>query len=471
MLRNGGPILMVQVENEYGNYYGTYAKDHTYTSKLAAIMRAAFGGMLYTTDASTSGIVSGAIPGVLSAIDGDPKTGLAIRTQYVTDNSSLGPLLDGEFYSRWYTYWGPRSSFQTYEGDNSGAAAQAANMEYILSSSFSFSLYMFHGGTNFAYGNGAVSLGSGLQPFIPSYDYGAPIDETGRPATIFNNFLAVIQKHVPAGSIPSLPSTPPMMAVPDYTLTPALGLFDQLPSNSTRSSSPQNMEALGQSFGYILYEYISTAAVSGKVQPGPGVPRDRVIVYVNGQKQGVIDAIYATPNTVNITLRKGDKLWLLVENLGRVDFNPLILDQRKGILGEVTIGGTNITGWNHYPFPLDVPPSGVSKGAAASVQPNGPPVFYRGSFTTNLTGMAADTFLQLPGGTKGVVWVNGFNLGRYWVVGPQQELYVPGCYLNAGSPNEVIILELEPGNSTRVARGVSKRTWANHPDPDCNSCK
>ena len=137
----------------------------------------------------------------------------------------------------------------------------------------------------------------------------------------------------------------------------------------------------------------------------------------------------------------------------------------------MTIGSTKITGWNHYTFPLDVPPSGASKGTVTSVKANGPPVFYRGSFTTNLTGMAADTFLQLPSGQKGVVWVNGVNLGRYWAVGPQQELYVPGAWLKAGTPNEVIVLELEPGSSDRVARGVVKRTWANNPDPDCNGCK
>jgi len=122
----------------------------------------------------------------------------------------------------------------------------------------------------------------------------------------------------------------------------------------------------------------------------------------------VIDAIYKTPATVNINVVKGDKLWHLVENLGRVDNG--FTDQTKGIVGDVTVGSTKVTSWNHYNFPLETVPS---LSGSKSVAANGPPVWYRGAFTTSKTGMAADTFLSLPGGVKGVVFVNGYNLGRY----------------------------------------------------------
>jgi hypothetical protein len=133
----------------------------------------------------------------------------------------------------------------------------------------------------------------------------------------------------------------------------------------------------------------------------------------------------------------------------------------------VTVGGTKISGWKHHNFPLETAPS---LSGSTTVVANGPPVWYRGTFTTSQTGMAADTFLSLPGGVKGVVFVNGYNLGRYWTIGPQQELFVPGCYLHQGSANEVLVLELEPGTASRVAKGVATRTWKNNPDPDCYNC-
>jgi len=256
--------------------------------------------------------------------------------------------------------------------------------------------------------------------------------------------------------------------VSDFTLTPVVGLFDKL-SGGTTSSAAISMEQLGQSFGYILYQYKANAAISGKVQPGD-YPRDRVIVYVNGVKKGVIDAIYKTPATVNVTLNAGDTLWLFVENLGRADYTSRILDQRKGLVGSVSIGGTAITGFTIFKFPLDTLPSNIATAGTRSVSASGMPVFYRGTFTTSNSGQAADTFLQLPGGVKGVVFVNGFNLGRYWTVGPQQELYLPGSVLNVGSANTVIVLELEPGTASRVARGVSTRNWNNNADPDCSDC-
>lgn len=246
-------------------------------------------------------------------------------------------------------------------------------------------------------------------------------------------------------NVPAVPSTPPVAAVAGFALTPLQGLFDALPTPRT-ASSPLSMEATGQVLGYILYESIMTTSASGKVQPGSGAPRDRVIVYVNGKKQGVIDAIYKSPATVNVNLSKGDKLWLLVENLGRNKMGNS--DQTKGIVGDVTISSTKVTGWNHYNFPLETAPS-LSSSSSKAVTASGPPVWDRGTFTTSQTGMAADTFLSFPGGVKGVLFVNGYNLGRYWTIGPQQELFVPGCYLQTGAANEVLVLELEPGTASR----------------------
>ena len=456
----GGPILMVQVENEYG-YVGS---DHAYTSALSNLMKTSFPNTKqYTNDGSQSGAIkSGQVPGALSVIDGtDSKNGFTLRDQVITDQSSLGPLMNGEFWIRWFDAWGPRNGHSSYDSDTNGRTGRANELDWILSNGHHFSIYMFHGGTSFAFGSGSGGPNP-VSPFTTSYDYGAPLDETGRPAAIYTNFRNAIIKYSP--NTPEVPSIPPVTGVPEFTLTPIRGLFDELPAPRT-SSSPLSMEATGQVFGYILYESIITAAASGKVQAGSGAPRDRVIVYVNGQKKGVIDSIYKTPANVNINLVKGDKLWLLVENLGRVDNG--FTDQIKGIVGDVTVGNTKLNNWNHYNFPLETAPS---LSGSKSVGANGPPVWYRGMFTASKTGMAGDTFLSLPGGVKGVVFVNGYNLGRYWTIGPQQELFVPGCYLRSDGANEVLVLELEPGTAGRTAKGVATRTWKNNADPDCNTC-
>ncbi|KAH7364708.1 glycosyl hydrolases family 35-domain-containing protein [Rhexocercosporidium sp. MPI-PUGE-AT-0058] len=436
LITKGGPILMVQIENEYG-YVGS---DHSYTSALSKLLQTSFPNMKqYTNDGSQAGALrSGQVPGALSVIDGiDSKGGFTLRDSTITDKSSLGPLMNGEYWIRWFDAWGPRNGHSSYDGDSNGRSGRASELDWILTNGHHFSIYMFHGGISFAFGSGSG-------------------------AAIYTNFRNSILKHTT--NVPAVPSTPPLTAVAEFALTPMQGLFDDLPTPKA-STSPVSMESLGQVFGYILYESTITASLSGKVQAGPGAPRDRVIVYVNGKKQGVMDAIYKTPATVNINVVNGDKLWLLVENLGRADNG--FSDQTKGIIGDVTVGGTKVTGWNHYNFPLDNAPS---LNGTKAVTANGPPVWYSGTFTTSQSGMAADTFLSLPGGVKGVVFVNGYNLGRYWTIGPQQELFVPGCYLHTGAANQVIVLELEPGTASRVAKGVATRTWKNNPDPDCSSC-
>ncbi|GAM43980.1 hypothetical protein TCE0_060f19230 [Talaromyces pinophilus] len=461
----GGPILMVQVENEYGNY----GSDHSYTQAIGNIFKQNWQVPLYTNDGGNQGALSGGqIPGILSEIDGNPQGGFSARNQYVKDQSSLGPLLDGEYYVTWFSTWGPHSGFSTDVGNQGAINGVVNDLSWILSNGDSFSIYMFHGGTSFGYGNGGENYGN-LTPFITSYDYGAPLDESGRTTPIYNAIRNMISSHVPNGTtIPSVPSVPAMWSMPTTTLQPVARLFDQLPS-ATNSSSPLTMEQLGQSFGYVLYSHQASSPASGTVQPGDHA-RDRVVVYKNGVKQGVIDSIYSHPATVNVQLSTGDTLWLLVENLGRVDYGSPIVDQRKGIVGNVTIGGSVISNWEIYSYPLNTPLSSIGgSNSTVSIPSGSQPVFYKGSFVAPSNDSAADTFLTLPGGIKGVVWVNGNNLGRYWTIGPQQSLYLPGCFMQVGS-NEIVVLELEPQAGTRQVYGVTSRTWGNNPDPDCNNC-
>lgn len=454
LVTNGGPILLVQVENEYG-YVGN---DMNYKRALSSHLFAAFPDVKQYTNDGSSALKAGYLPGALAVVDGSgPRNAIPARDRAIDDPSSLGPLMDGEVWVTWFDSWGPRNG-------HAGTADASGDIDWMLSQGYHFSIFMFHGGTSWGFGNGAGGPNP-TSPMTTSYDYGAVLDETGRAAPTYDRMRSAIAKHV--SNIPAVPSNPPLQAIPDFPLAPVAGWFDGL-ANGTTSPSPKVMEALGQVFGYILYEHVAAASASGKLVPGSGGPRDRVIVYVNGERQGVIDAIYRNPATVNVNVKRGDKIWLLVENLGRADNG--FSDQTKGISGAVTIGGGQaLTGWTHYTFPLDNAPAlGGSRAAKPVTRDNGPPVWYRGTFSNSKTGMAADTFLELPGGLKGVVFLNGRNLGRYWAIGPQQQLFVPGAWLK--ETNEVLVLELEPRTSSRVARGRSTRTWGNNPDPDCNGC-
>jgi hypothetical protein len=337
---------------------------------------------------------------------------------------------------------------------------------------------MFHGGTNWGFDNGAIWGGSYLEAVTTSYDYGAPLDESGRPTNIYYQIRNLIAKHVPAGSIPDVPITPNLTQIANISLEPTVGLFDTLNSfHKIPSKYPLSMEALGQSYGFVLYEHIAKSTAEGKLMLGGGI-RDRVIVYVNNTRIGVMDSTYTAPSSEQVSLQKGDCLQLLVENLGRVDYAQQLKDQTKGIVGNVTIGNDNtvLTGWDIYSMGLDNIPSTATTGPSSQksirLGSRDPPVFYRGSYkispVASQPSLGQDTFLSLPNGVKGVAWVNGRNLGRYWTIGPQQSLYVPGCFLNNGTDaNEIIVLELEPQeNTTFFAKGLSTRQWFNNADPD-----
>ncbi|KAI1389448.1 glycoside hydrolase family 35 protein [Hypoxylon trugodes] len=466
----GGPLLMVQVENEYGSY----GEDHNYTQGLRDILKENFEVPLYTNDGGVDWTLRGGeVPGVLAEIDGDPRSGFAARDRYITDPTELGPLLDGEYYTFAPDYWGPGNKHNTAVGNPSQIQQFVSDLDYVLGANNSISLYMFHGGTNFGFSNGAIWKNY-TAVFITSYDYGAPLDESGRTTDLYFKFRDTIQKYVPEDSIPEPPANVPLLEISNITLSPTISLFDTL-GPKINSVAPLTMEELDQAYGLVFYEHTVNTTLQGTLQPGDRA-RDRVIVYVNGTKKGVIDSTYSQPAPVSLTLQPGDTLQLLVENLGRVDYWSresgtfvALEDQFKGIVGNVTIGSRVVSGWNVYSLPLDEPPA-ATQAKPSAIAPGSPPTFFRGTFqieSGNTTDPAAlDTFLEVPDGVKGNVWINGFNLGRYWVVGPQQSLYLPGTILKPGVENEIVILELEPNGETLTALGVTERTWANYPDPD-----
>ncbi|KAI0856265.1 family 35 glycoside hydrolase [Xylaria cubensis] len=470
----GGPLLMVQVENEYGSY----GEDHAYTAGLRDILRANFEVPLYTNDGGVDWTLAGGeVGGVLAEIDGDPWSGFAAREKYITREDELGPLMDGEYYTLAPDFWGADNVHNTTVGRPSQIAQFVTDLDYVLGANNSISLYMFHGGTNFGFSNGAIWKNF-TASFTTSYDYGSPLDESGRTNELYFTLRDTILKYVPPDTVPEPPANLPRLEIPEFELTPLVGLFDTL-GNATVNETPLTMEQLGQEYGLILYEHTVNTTLSGTLQPGDRA-RDRVIVYVNGVKKGVIDSTYSRPAQVSVSLQPGDKVQLLVENLGRVDYWSresgtfvALEDPYKGIKGDVTIGSAVLSGWSIYSLPLEAPPSPSSKNQArnnlTTIATGSPPVFYRATFDAGrgdeTSPALLDTFLSVPGGVKGNVWVNGFNLGRYWIIGPQQSLYLPGTVLKPVG-NEVVILELEPDAETLTVFGAAEREWGNHPDPD-----
>ncbi|MCJ1330497.1 hypothetical protein MMC10_007182 [Thelotrema lepadinum] len=472
----GGPLLMVQVENEYGSY----GADHAYTAALRDILRANLdnGTVLYTNDGGVEfTLTGGQVPNVLAEIDGDPRGGFPARDEYITDPSELGPLLDGEYYTLAPDNWGANVSHQA--PDQQTIDGFVSDLNFVLGGNNSISLYMFHGGTNFGFGNGAIWRNRS-DVFTTSYDYGAPLDESGRTTPLYHQLRETLVKYAPSGngSVPDVAPDLPLSTIPDFELQPVASLGDLVTGSSTLTTPwPVTMESLNQSYGYVLYEHTATASYSGTLQPGDR-PRDRIIAYVNGTKVGVIDSIYEAPAQISLSLTTGDKLQLLVENLGRVDYWSLesgtfnaLLEPHKGIVGNVTVDGTVLENWRIHSLPFDSVPN-PAPTTTGNTTNSDIPLLYKGNFSLNQSmtdPMELDTFLAIPSGTKGVVWVNGFNLGRYWIVGPQQSLYLPGTVLKQGGEvNEVVVLELEPGSSTEpmIARGEDTREWANYKDPD-----
>jgi hypothetical protein len=327
---------------------------------------------------------------------------------------------------------------------------------------------MGHGATNWGFTNGALDFGNGLQAFTTSYDYGAPIDESGRPTALYYDLREMIKARAPETGIPEVPETPPLQAIHPFELTPARALFDDLDlAKKSTTTSPATLESFENYTGFVLYETTISETASGLLEPGDK-PRDRVIVYINGTRHGVIAPIHKEINKVEVNVTLGDRLQLLVENLGRVDFSGAMADQVKGIVGEVTIGGTVIHDWTQYSLPLASIPGAVGTPTMDVLSDDGTPAWHRGTFTNDKSGAAADTWLALSG-IKGVAWINGFNLGRYWMAGPQQSLYVPGSLLRQGE-NELVVLDREPTTAPCVAEGLSDRLWFNNDDPDCGTC-
>ncbi|XP_012223400.1 beta-galactosidase [Linepithema humile] len=437
---NGGPIIMVQVENEYGSYK---ACDTDYTDMLKDIIIEKIGNkaLLYTTDgASASLLRCGFVPGAYATVDFGTSVNITNSFQSMRLYQPRGPLVNSEFYPGWLTHWG--EAFQRIKTE-----AVTRTLREMLDVGASVNIYMFYGGTNFGFTSGANGGAGAYSPQLTSYDYDAPLTEAGDPTDKYYAIRDVIGQYLPLPNM-TLPVASPKGNYGPVLLEPIQKLLDsQSPFvvSLATGEQPKTFEALSVNQGFVLYETDLPSSISD-----PAILRaktsDRALVYVDNRLCGTlsrIDKIFTIP----LESPYGRRLNLLVENQGRLNFGNEIHDF-KGI-SNVTISGISLSNWTMTGYAFsDI--SSLRNLTTVNIESgtlNNGPVFLRGHFTIN--GQPLDTYLDTTGWGKGVAFVNGYNLGRYWpLVGPQITLYVPAPYLRTGE-NELIILELEYVSQTR----------------------
>jgi beta-galactosidase len=434
----GGPILAVQVENEYGSF----DDDKRYLKHIYdLIVSAGFGGsLLYTADGPEQ-LRNGTLPGVPAVVNFGPG-----ETQHAFETLAAfrpdQPLMAGEYWAGWFDHWGG-------EHATTDAALQARELQWMLEQGYSVNLYMFHGGTTFGFMNGA-NFEHGYQPETTSYDYDAALDESGRPTAKYYEFRKVIAEHHAAIKLPDIPNSPATITIPPFALSESSSMWQNL-GTAVETTSPVAMEMIGQSYGYILYTTDTPGPIDGELQLA-GM-RDYAMVYMNRVEQGTLDKRLGQATVRLHSDAPRNTLEILVENGGRINFTKRLRDERKGITGPVTLGGRELHGWRIYPLAMTDP---QAIAFAANTTSTGGPTFVRGSFTLATPG---DTFLDTRGLGKGVAWVNGRALGRFWDIGPQRSLYVPAPWLKPGQ-NEVVVFDLEGGANLKF-QGLPHPVFAN----------
>jgi beta-galactosidase len=430
---NGGPIILTQVENEYGSF----GNDHTYMEQIhKALVDAGFTkSQLYTADGPEQ-VPDGSLPELPVGInfggekEGDAQKAFATLKKFRPD----GPFINSEYWAGWFDHWGGPHA-------HTNAEAQAKNLEWMLAQGYSVSIYMFHGGTSFGWMNGANTNGENYEPDVTSYDYDSVLDESGRPTPKYFVFRDLIAKATGI-TPPPVPTVAAPISVPDVAMLQTASLWENLPQ-PIRSEQVLSMEDVDQGFGYILYRTHVKDAASGDLV------LDKVHsyaqVYLDGKMAGVIDRRLGQ-DRLAISAVAGSRLDILVENTGRVNFGKTIGGERAGITKQVTLAGKPVMGWAIYPLPMTAVGSySYSKKACEG------PCFYRGSFDLAKT---ADTFMETSDFRKGQLWLNGRALGRIWYVGPQKTLYTPAPFLNKGM-NDVIVFDLQ-GTMGHKLRGLDK---------------
>ncbi|XP_066495537.1 beta-galactosidase-1-like protein 2 [Tiliqua scincoides] len=427
--KRGGPIIAVQVENEYGSYF----QDSNYMPYIKmALLNRGIVELLMTSD-NKDGLPVGIVEGALATINFQKlEKGIGIHLDVVQHKK---PMLVMEYWTGWFDSWG--GPHFVYDADD-----MVNTIEQILKLGASINLYMFHGGTNFGFMNGAVHFDH-YKPVVTSYDYDALLTEAGDYTSKYFKLRQLLSKMLEQ----PLPLPPLIYNKASYGVIQMQQYFSlwevmSLLLQPIKSELPVNMENLqvnngnGQAYGYVLYETLIPG--DGQLNSG-GHVRDRAQVFINTWFIGYLDY---TQEDLWIPPGQGYRLLrLLVENCGRVNYGPRLNDQRKGLIGDIFINKTALRNFKIYSLPMDLNfMQRIRWSSYWNAMPDSSvgPAFFRG--TLRVEKKPQDTFLKTVGWEKGAVFVNGQNLGRYWNVGPQSTLYLPETLLHQGD-NEIIIFE------------------------------
>ena len=420
---NGGPILMVQVENEYGSY----ANDKKYLETLRKLwLQNGINVPFYTADGPTPHMLeAGTIDGAAIGLDsGDNEEDFE---QAEKRNPNV-PSFSSETYPGWLTHWGEKWARR----DTIGLKKE---IEFLLKNKKSFNLYMIHGGTNFGFTAGANAFSpTQYQPDITSYDYDSPINEQGQPTAKYFTLRNLIAKYV-SYKIPDLPKAISAIEIPDIEMRAINSIWDNLPK-PVFSPQPKPMEAFDQNQGLMLYKTKLVGHKSGELIIWE--PHDYALVFLNGK---FIDTVYRDGGKWSVDLPKTEVkdpvLEILVEGMGHINFAQFMID-RKGITDRVTLNGVTLMDWEIYSLPMDGKFIQFATQSAKNPANSKRGLFFRGEFNLSEIG---DTYFDLSRYAKGIVYVNGHNLGRYWNIGPQKRLYCPASWLKKGK-NEICVFDL-----------------------------
>jgi beta-galactosidase len=455
----GGPILMTQIENEYGQF----GDDHSYIQHLHDIyVKLGFiDSFLYTAD-NWRHIPEGSLPGLYASVNFGIKNHQGGMDALAKARPGQA-LFVSEYWPGWFDHWG-------HPHETRPIPPQIEDIDYILTRGAGINIYMFHGGTSFGFYAGSSYINSKFLPDVTSYDYDAPLDESGRPTPKYFAYRKELAKFGPCGNetcLPPVPTVAPPITIPAIDLTQSTSLWRNLPKPIT-SALPAPMETFGQNFGYILYRTQLPTAVHGDLAIKD--VHDFATAYIDGHLVGTFDRRNAAPDgrlpVVPVNTTGPASLDILVANDGRVNVDLTMRTETKGITELVVLDGRPLSNWQVYPAPLQVLPpttkfrlgetetvclepttqAGVHDNFLMGCSLSGAN-FYRAGFNLTTPG---DTFLDVSHLGKGAVWINGHNLGRFWSGGPQNTLYVPGPWLHAGS-NELVVFDMLPTQHESVA--------------------
>lgn len=439
-ITRGGNIIMVQVENEYG----AYAVDKPYVSAIRDIVKSAgFTEVpLFQCDWSSTFDRNG-LDDLLWTINFG--TGANIEQQFkrLREARPETPLMCSEFWSGWFDHWGRKHETRP-------AKSMVQGIKDMLDRDISFSLYMAHGGTTFGHWGGANN--PSYSAMCSSYDYDAPISEPGWTTDKYFQLRDLLKNYLPAGEqLPEIPEAFPVIEIPEVEFTQVAPLFSNLPE-AKESMDIQPMEAFDQGWGTILYRTTLQEPVENGTTMKITEVHDWAQVFADGKLLARLDRRRGEFALQLPVLKKGTRIDILVEAMGRVNFDESIHD-RKGITEKVELvrgkQSAELKNWTVYSFPVDysfVQDKRYKNGTAQTM-----PAYYRTTFRLDKVG---DTFLDMSTWGKGMVWVNGLAIGRFWEIGPQQTLFMPGCWLKEGE-NEIIVLDLK-GPEKASIRGLKK---------------